>query len=90
MGISYDSPEVLKRAASKHHITFPLIPDEGSKTLDAYGIRNHEATGRFTGIPHPTTFVVGDKGVIRAKLFHEGYKERHTSEQLIKAVKQIR
>ena len=40
--------------------------------------------------PHPTTFVVDDKGVIRATLFHEGYKERHTSEELIKAVKQIR
>ena len=90
MGISYDSPEVLKRVASKHQITFPLLSDEGSKTIDAYGIRNQEAAGRFAGIPHPTTFVVDDKGVIRAKLFHEGYKERHTSEELIKSVKQIR
>jgi peroxiredoxin len=90
VGISYDSPEVLQRAASKHQITFPLLSDEGSKTIDAYGIRNQEATGRFAGIPHPATFVVDDKGVIRAKLFHEGYKERHTSEALIQAVKQIR
>ena len=90
VGISYDSPEALKRAASKHQITFPLLSDEGSKTIDAYGIRNQEAAGSFAGIPHPTTFVVDDKGVIRAKLFHEGYKERHTSEELIKAVKQIR
>ena len=90
MGISYDSPEVLKRAASKHQVTFPLLSDKGSKTIDAYGIRNQEATGRFAGIPHPTTFVVDDKGVIRAKLFQEGYKERRTSEEMIKAVKQIR
>ena len=90
MGISYDSADVLKRAASKHHISFPLLSDAGSKTIDAYGIRNAEATGRFAGIPHPTTFVVDDKGVIRAKLFHEGYKERHTSEELIQAVKPLR
>ena len=90
MGISYDSPEVLKRAASKHQITFALLADEGSKTIDAYGIRNREATGQFAGIPHPTTFVIDDNGAIRAKLFHEGYKERHTSEELIKVVKQIR
>ena len=90
MGISYDSPEVLKRAASKHQLTFPLLSDEGSKTIDAYGIRNQEATGQFAGIPHPTTLIVDEKGVIRARLFHEGYKERHTSEELIKAVKQIR
>ena len=63
MGISYDSPEVLKRAASKHQITFPLLSDEGSKTIDAYGIRNQEATGRFAGIPHPTTFVVDDRAL---------------------------
>ena len=89
VGISYDSPEVLKRAASKHQIAFPLLSDERSKIIDAYGIRNQEATGRFAGIPHPTTFIVDDKGAIRAKLFHEGYKERHTSEELVKAVKQI-
>jgi peroxiredoxin len=81
---------VLKRALSKHQITFPLLSDEGSKTIDAYGIRNPEGTGRFAGIPHPTTFIVDEKGIIRAKLFHEGYKERHTSEELIQAVKQIR
>jgi peroxiredoxin len=90
VGISYDSPEVLKRASSKHQITFPLLSDEGSRTIDAYGIRNREASGQFAGIPHPTTFVIDDDGVIRAKLFHEGYKERHTSEELIKAVKQPR
>ena len=90
MGISYDPPEVLKRAASKHQLKFPLLSDEESKAIDAYGIRNAEATGRFAGIPHPGTFVVDEEGVIRAKLFHEGYKERHTSEQLIQAVKQLR
>jgi len=90
VGISYDTPEVLKRAASKHQITFTLLSDVGSKTIDAYGIRNQEAAGRFAGIPHPATFVVDDKGVIRAKLFQEGYKERHTSEELMQAVKQIR
>jgi len=88
-GISYDSTEVLKRAAARHELTFPLLSDEGSKTIDAYGVRNREATGRFEGIPLPTTFVLDEKGVIRAKLFHEGYKERHTSENLIKAVKKI-
>jgi len=44
---------------------------------------------RFEGFPHPTTFVLDNQGVVRAKLFHEGYKERHTSEDLIRAVKQL-
>ena len=51
MGISYDSLEVLKRAQAKLQIAFPLLSDEGSKTIDAYGIRNKEAEGRAKGIP---------------------------------------
>ena len=91
MGISYDSVEVLKRAATKQSLTFPMLSDQGSKTIDAYGVRNKEANGsRVEGIPHPVTFVLDQKGVIRAKLFHDGYRERHTSPELIKAAKEIR
>ena len=81
---------MLKRAAAKHQITFPLLSDAGSKTIDAYGVRNKEAKDRFDGIPHPTTFVLDQKGVIRAKLFHEGYKERHTAGDLVNKVKALR
>ena len=90
MAISYDPLDVLKRAQSKHSITFPLISDEGSKTIDAYGILNTEATGNAKGIPHPMTFLVDKLGVIRAKLFHEGYAKRHSSQELIQASKDIR
>jgi peroxiredoxin len=90
VGISYDSLDVLKRAQAKHSITFPLLSDAGSKTIEAYGILNTEATGNAKGIPHPMTFVVDKLGVIRAKLFHEGYTKRHSSEDLIHASKEIR
>ena len=82
--------DVLKRAQTKHNITFPLLSDEGSKTIDAFGIRNKEAEGGAKGIPHPMTFLVDKQGIIRAKLFHEGYAKRHTSQDLIKAAKQMR
>ena len=41
------------------------------------------------GIPYPGTFILDRSGVIRAKLFHEGYKERHVSEQILEAAKTI-
>ena len=69
---------------------FPLLSDAGSKTIEAYGILNTEATGKAKGIPHPMTFVVDKLGVIRAKLFHEGYTKRHSSQDLIQASKDIR
>lgn len=89
MGISYDPVKKLERAAAQLKITFPLLSDEGSKTIDAYGIRNKEAPKSVDGIPHPTTFVLDRGGVIRAKLFHEGYKERHTSADLVAALKNV-
>ncbi len=83
VAISYDSGEILKRFATKKSITYPLLSDTGSKTIDAYGIRNKEATGRTGGIPYPGTYIIGTDGVIRAKLFLEGYEERASTEALL-------
>ena len=85
VGISYDSVDILKRFSDRSSLTFPLLSDPGSKTIDAYGIRNKEAPPRWDGIPYPGTFVVDQAGVIRAKLFLDGYRERHTVEALVKA-----
>ena len=82
--------DILKRAATKHKLAFPLLSDAGSKTIDAYGVRNREANGtRVEGIPHPATIVVDQTGTIRAKLFLDGYRERHTSAELIKTAKAV-
>jgi len=90
VALSYDSLEILKRFADKSAITFPLLSDAGSKTIDAYGIRNQGAPERWKGIPHPGTFVVDQQGVIRAKLFLENYRERHAAEAVIKALNEAR
>jgi peroxiredoxin len=89
IALSYDSPETNAKAAAKLGLTFPLLSDPGSKTIDAYGIRNHEATGRAAGIPHPTLFIVDRQGVIRAKLMRDGYKERPEPAELIAAAKKV-
>lgn len=88
VAISYDSIQILKRFGDKSAITFPLLSDAGSKTIDAYGIRNKEAPERWNGIPHPGTFILDRKGIIRAKLFLENYRERHPAEAVAKALKE--
>ena len=90
VAISYDSTAILKRFAVKSAITYPLLADAGSKTIDAFGIRNKEAPDRWNGIPYPGTFIVGTNGVIRAKIFLEGYKERHAVEALAEMLKSAR
>jgi peroxiredoxin len=90
VGISYDEPKVLKTASERMKITFPLLSDPDSKTIEAYHIRNESAKGKAEGVPRPGTFVVDKEGVIRAKLFLEGYRDRHTTEALIMAAKAVK
>lgn len=91
VAISYDSLDTLKRFARSGGITFPLLSDTDSKTIEAYGVRNLEAAGsRIDGVPHPGTFIVDQKGIIRFKLFLKGYRDRHTVNALIKAFNETR
>jgi peroxiredoxin len=82
--------EVLARFADRRKITFPLLSDPDSKTITAYGLLNKEAKGKAAGIPYPGTMVLDRDGVIRAKLFLEGYKDRHTPEDLAAAAKEVK
>jgi peroxiredoxin Q/BCP len=90
VGISYDEPAVLKRFSDRMKVTFPLLSDPGSETIDAYHIRNEAAKGKAEGVPHPGTFILDQQGVIRAKLFLEGYRDRPSAEEIVKAAKTVR
>lgn len=96
VGISYDSVEVLKRFADKQKITFPLLSDPESKTIIDYSIKNKEMIGKkfgkvnLDGVPYPGTFIVDTNGVIRAKLFVNGYRDRHTVDDLVKAAEALK
>jgi len=88
VGISYDPVEVLERFSKEQKIGYTLLSDPGSKTIDAYQIRNKDVRpGRAEGIPHPTIFLVDSTGVIAAKLREESYRERPTVEEIVAAAK---
>ncbi len=89
MGISYDDTTALKRFSDQAKLSFPLLSDPESRTIEAYHIRNEAAKGKAEGVPDPGTFILDREGVIRAKLFLEGYVNRHTTEALIKAAKAV-
>jgi len=95
VGISYDPVEVLKRFADRGEIDYPMLYDEGSKLIDAFGIRNEAMDGKtfgkndLTGVPHPGTYVLSDEGVILGKLFLERYQDRHSTEAIINLVNEV-
>jgi peroxiredoxin len=64
----------------------PLLSDPKSETIDAYGIRDPDGKGYAL----PGTYLVDKDGIVRAKLFLKGYKERHTTEDLIEAAKKLK
>jgi len=87
VGISYDSTEILKKFSDQSKITYPLLSDPGSQTIEDYHILNPAAKGKAEGVAHPGTYLLDSKGVIRSKLFLENFRERHTTEALIQAAK---
>ena len=95
VGISYDPVETLKGFADKNDIEFPLLSDEGSKTIDAFGIRNEAMDGKkfgdnnLSGVPHPGTYILNKDGEITAKLFLKKYQERHTIDEMLEAAKSV-
>ena len=96
VGVSYDSVEVLKAFADKQKITFPLLSDPDSKTIVAYALKNKETVGKkfgkvdLDGVPYPGTLLVDKEGVVRAKLFVDGYKDRHSVDDLVKAAESLK
>ena len=78
-----------RSSPTRQKITFPLLSDPESKTIEAYHIRNAAARGKAEGVPNPGTFILDQQGVIRAKLFLEGFRERHSTDALIKAAMAI-
>ena len=90
VGLSYDAPATSSAAAAKLGLTFPLLSDPGSKVIAAYGILNTEAKGKAAGVAHPVVFIVDGKGIIRAKLGRDGYKDRPESAEIIDEAKNLK
>jgi peroxiredoxin len=90
VGISYDPVEKLKRYANRSKVTFPLLSDVGSRTIDAYDVRYKDAPPEKSGFAQHATFILDQNGVIRAKLFQLSFQERPAVDNLINALKEAR
>jgi peroxiredoxin len=87
VGISYDSLETVKKFADRQKITFPLLSDTGSKIIDAYDMHSPDATAEYAGISRHGTFILDQKGVVRAKFSVLSYEDDPAISALVKALK---
>jgi len=60
-----------------------MLADPGSKTIHAYGVYNHEATGMQKGFARPGYYFIDRNGIIREKFFEARYRERLTGNSII-------
>lgn len=49
-----------------------------------------KAGTRYDGIPYPGTYLIDQEGVVRAKFFLEGYRERIADDEVIEAAKKLK
>ena len=86
--ISYQSPEELAAFARSRAINYTLLSDEGSKTIDAFHLRDpqYKPGSIAYGVPQPSIFVIAPNGKISAKLADEGYKVRPDNQAVLAAV----
>jgi len=88
VAVSYDAVDVLANFTNRRSITFPMLSDPESKVIKSYGLLNAEATETRAGIPHPGTFLIDQKGIIRASI-PGTVRERHSADDLLKAAKGV-
>lgn len=86
--ISYDAPEILSTFAGKQDISYTLLSDNGSKMIDAFGLRdpNYAPDSFAYGVPTSTVLVIGKNGVVKQKLSTTDYKIRPSNTAILAAV----
>lgn len=86
--ISYDPPAVLTRFAQDHQIPYTLLSDGGSVTIDAWHLRDrrYKPDSFAWGVPYASIYVISPRGVLRAKLAEEDFKQRPSVEAVLAAI----
>jgi peroxiredoxin len=83
--ITYDSPAVLKHFAERRGISYPLLSDEGSRVIRAFGILNETIPpdNPAYGVPLPVTYWLDSNGVVKRKYAEDDYRERISSASIL-------
>jgi peroxiredoxin len=92
IALSIDDQEHLDMMAQRiakedgREPTFTMLSDPGHRVIDRYGLLN--PSGR--GWPHPTSYVIDQRGVVRWKFTEVNYKIRPTNDMILAALAELR
>jgi peroxiredoxin len=80
-------PKVKSRTNGEFVVT--LLADADHAVIDRYGLLNEQAAGRGRFVPHPTTYLLDRRGVVRWKFTEKDYKIRPTNEAILAELKKF-
>jgi alkyl hydroperoxide reductase subunit AhpC len=92
LAVSVDTREESKKFGDmmskrfEGEFDFPLLEDKDHKVINRYGVFNPD--GR--GWPHPSTFIVDPKGVVRWKDIETDYTKRPSNAQVHRELMKIK
>ena len=91
IALSIDARELLQKMADQISTdgikpTFAFLSDPGHKVVDRYGLLNPNGQGW----PHPTMYIVDQKGVVRWKVIDVDYNIRPSNETIREALAKVR
>lgn len=87
--MTYDDRLLLAGFHEAEQLGYPLLQDEDTRHVDAYGIKNTEygPGHQGYGIPYPGILYIQRDGVIALKFAMPGYRERPPFAEVYEAVK---
>jgi peroxiredoxin len=87
--LSVDKPNDSRKLAEKiaadgkGKVDYRILSDPGSKTIDAYGLRDPAYKGtKVEGIPHPAVYVIDKAGKVAWAKVEEDYKQRPSNAEI--------
>jgi len=92
LAVSIDGHEDSKKLVAmlrerfKGPYEFPLLEDKNHRVINRYGILNPD--GR--GWPHPATYIIDRRGVVRWKFIEVDYTKRPSNEQIRRKLAKIK
>lgn len=69
-------------------LDYTFLSDPGAGVINRYGLFNQDDP-RGRAIPHPTTYVIDQDGVVRWKMTEVNYRERPENADILAALEEI-
>jgi len=89
--LSYDAPEILAAFAETKELNYTMLSDEGSKMIDALGLRDpqYDADSFAYGVPRATILILANDGTVKAKYVAEDFRSRPSNDDVLSMLNRV-